>query len=345
MLDGEMIDEASRAMAAVVAAKGRAAGLVPITPTIPHIYALPFRAAARMSAARPDFATWRPRASTSASASTFSVITLPAARNSSATPTALHLNFCARAIRLRSQPSLYLPQLGLESRRSNDTAFDDTDNREGTIDCRQDLIVLIKWRIRDVHYVPDVHPELLCDKNRHRLLQVQPKNPGSRRGIVQKIAHPEHKNTGLVGTLVGQSPHLPQGFQQRQVGLDHLDVTGLHHRAKHGVDLGIRAYDDLIALLDADIAPVEEVRILGSQDHFAAPTEDAIVVGEESGSLSTELRRCAALQSERAFGRLNALAEWLPRLIYIAVLGYVGWSIVRVYRDYLRQVMSLIEGL
>ncbi len=70
-----------------------------------------------------------------------------------------------------------------------------------------------------------------------------------------------------------------------------------------------------------------------------------IVVGEESGSLGSELRQLAATQSERAYGRLDALAEWLPRLVYVAVLLYVGASIVRVYRDYLDQLQPLLEGL
>jgi type IV pilus assembly protein PilC len=85
--------------------------------------------------------------------------------------------------------------------------------------------------------------------------------------------------------------------------------------------------------------------LLAQTSAFDPEVAQGIIVGEESGSLDKELRRLAEDQSERAFARLNALAEWLPRLVYIGVLGYVGYSIIRVYQNYLGQIRSLIDGM
>lgn len=85
--------------------------------------------------------------------------------------------------------------------------------------------------------------------------------------------------------------------------------------------------------------------LLAESGAFDPEVAEGIVVAEESGTHSTSLRRLAESQAGRAYGRLEALAEWLPRLVYLFVLGYVGWQIVRVYRDYLGQIQSLIEGL
>ncbi|MEQ1861428.1 MAG: type II secretion system F family protein [Chthoniobacteraceae bacterium] len=85
--------------------------------------------------------------------------------------------------------------------------------------------------------------------------------------------------------------------------------------------------------------------LLETSRAFDPDVPQAIIVGEESGTLGSELRRLAEAQAARAYARLETLAEWLPRLIYLAVMVYVGWSIVRVYRDYLGQLMKLIDGV
>lgn len=85
--------------------------------------------------------------------------------------------------------------------------------------------------------------------------------------------------------------------------------------------------------------------LLAEGGAFDPEVAEGIIVAEESGTQSTSLRRLAEAQSERAHARLDALAEWLPRLLYVFVLGYVGWQIVRVYRDYLGQLQPLLEGL
>lgn len=85
--------------------------------------------------------------------------------------------------------------------------------------------------------------------------------------------------------------------------------------------------------------------LLAESGAFEPHVADGIMVGEETGSLSNELRRLAETESERAFGRLEAMAEWLPRLFYVGVLLYTGWLIVNVFREYLKTITSLLDQM
>jgi type IV pilus assembly protein PilC len=85
--------------------------------------------------------------------------------------------------------------------------------------------------------------------------------------------------------------------------------------------------------------------LLAEHRSFPPEVAEAIIVGEETGSLSSELRRLSETQSERAFRRLETLADWLPRLFYLGVLLYTGWMIIQVYREYLKGITSLLDGM
>ncbi len=84
--------------------------------------------------------------------------------------------------------------------------------------------------------------------------------------------------------------------------------------------------------------------LLARGDAFDPAVVQGILTGEECGRLDRELQRLAEEQRARAFARLEALAEWLPRFVYLAVVSYVGWAIVRLYQGYLNTVQSLIDG-
>jgi hypothetical protein len=76
---------------------------------------------------------------------------------------------------------------------------------------------------------------------------------------------------------------------------------------------------------------------------FDPAVVQGIMVGEESGQLDRELQRLATEQRVKAFARLEALADWLPRLLYLGILLYLGWRIISFYQGYLGQVQSLID--
>jgi Type II secretory pathway, component PulF len=66
----------------------------------------------------------------------------------------------------------------------------------------------------------------------------------------------------------------------------------------------------------------------------------ALEVGEHSGRLDEETLRAAEILKGRTLGRLETLGEWTPKIIYIAVVLFVGWRIISMATG----VASSIEG-
>ncbi len=57
--------------------------------------------------------------------------------------------------------------------------------------------------------------------------------------------------------------------------------------------------------------------------------ERAVRVGDHSGRLDEESLRAAKTLDERASAQIEAFAEWLPRLVYLAISLYIGWRIIQ----------------
>jgi type IV pilus assembly protein PilC len=70
-----------------------------------------------------------------------------------------------------------------------------------------------------------------------------------------------------------------------------------------------------------------------------------LTVAEQTGQLDRELERLAEEYRQAALGRLDVLAEWVPRLIYLGVLGYLGFRIVSFYAGYMQIIEDLTRGL
>jgi len=85
--------------------------------------------------------------------------------------------------------------------------------------------------------------------------------------------------------------------------------------------------------------------LLAGSIAFDPEVVEGIIVAEESGTHGTSLRRLSEAQADRAYRRLELIAEWVPRLIYLGVLGYVGWQIVLVYKGYLDQIEGLFKNI
>jgi type IV pilus assembly protein PilC len=83
--------------------------------------------------------------------------------------------------------------------------------------------------------------------------------------------------------------------------------------------------------------------LLADGDAFDPEITQAIIVGEETGRLDRQLQQLAVEQDQKAFARLDALAEWGPRLAYLAILLYLGYTIVSVYANYLNTLLSFGE--
>ena len=83
--------------------------------------------------------------------------------------------------------------------------------------------------------------------------------------------------------------------------------------------------------------------LIAEGDAFDPEVTQAIIVGEETGGLDRQLHQLSIEQDRKAFARLDALAEWGPRLAYVFILLYLGYTIVKVYSDYLNMVLKFTE--
>lgn len=65
----------------------------------------------------------------------------------------------------------------------------------------------------------------------------------------------------------------------------------------------------------------------------AIPQEylEILEVGEQTGEPEDSARRLAEIASERAAGRLHALAVWVPRIVYLCILIYGAYVVVNFY--------------
>jgi type IV pilus assembly protein PilC len=85
--------------------------------------------------------------------------------------------------------------------------------------------------------------------------------------------------------------------------------------------------------------------LLAVSGAFPEAVNHAIAVGEESGALDTELQRLAADYQADGLTRLDTLAEWVPRMLMLAIFAYVGYGIVRFYLGYLQQVQDITNQI
>jgi len=103
-------------------------------------------------------------------------------------------------------------------------------------------------------------------------------------------------------------------------------------------------------LLDAVAKALPEVRAggqvgaaLAKTNAFPEPFVRAFAIGEDTGELDRELQRIGEDYRNAAMRRLETIAEWIPRMIYIAIMLYVGWRIVSAYAARMQDVQKAME--
>ncbi len=70
-----------------------------------------------------------------------------------------------------------------------------------------------------------------------------------------------------------------------------------------------------------------------------------LTVAEQTGRLEEELDRLTEEHRRAALSALDLLAEWVPRLIYLAVVVYVGYRIVSFYAGYMQTIEDLTKSI
>ncbi len=110
------------------------------------------------------------------------------------------------------------------------------------------------------------------------------------------------------------------------------------------LDAGVNVIDALVAAGRASRSgrvraaverAVPEVRggaqvgpLLAVSGGFPEDFVQTLIVGEETGSLDEELKRMAEERRQEALGALEALADWIPKLIYVGIVLYLAYRIL-----------------
>lgn len=79
-------------------------------------------------------------------------------------------------------------------------------------------------------------------------------------------------------------------------------------------------------------------------DVMPADALGLIATGQESGKLDDMLDHLERHFMDESRRRLRTLAEWLPKLIYIGVVFWVGWQILQMGRGYGRMLSGVLGG-
>lgn len=115
------------------------------------------------------------------------------------------------------------------------------------------------------------------------------------------------------------------------------------------LDAGVNIIDSLISagaasrsgsIRAAVDAAVPEVRtgsqvgpLLAASGAFPMELMQTIIVGEETGKLVEELKRMAVELRQQALAKLETLADWLPKLLYVGIVLFLAWRILGVIQS------------
>ncbi|HTL17293.1 MAG TPA: type II secretion system F family protein [Patescibacteria group bacterium] len=89
--------------------------------------------------------------------------------------------------------------------------------------------------------------------------------------------------------------------------------------------------------VDAGQTPAE---VVGASSEFPPLFANQYATGEISGKLEDTLRGLQRYFQEDGSRKLHALAQWTPRVIYLAVALMIGYRVVHFYADYFNQISA-----
>ena len=84
--------------------------------------------------------------------------------------------------------------------------------------------------------------------------------------------------------------------------------------------------------------------LLAESGAFPEPMIRSFCVGEQTGELDAELKRLAAEYQAEGLARIDTLAEWLPRLLYVATLLYIAYGIVTMAQGGVQSLKKFMDS-
>jgi type II secretory pathway component PulF len=144
------------------------------------------------------------------------------------------------------------------------------------------------------------------------------------------------------------------GAARKNLALARLS-TALHALLNAGVPV-IRAWE-LAAAASGSVALKREVarwrpeiengrtpgELARESDRFPELFSNMYATGEISGTVDDSLLRLYRLHQDRGVAQMRALADWLPKLIYFAIIAFVAWTILSFYIGYFGQIGKVLE--
>ena len=82
---------------------------------------------------------------------------------------------------------------------------------------------------------------------------------------------------------------------------------------------------------------------LGRSNAFTIEMIRSLEIAEETGNLDSELKRLADDFQHEAVARLEIFSEWMPKIIYVSILLFLGYQIISLYQGILQSYGKFLE--
>ncbi|HEX8372395.1 MAG TPA: type II secretion system F family protein [Chthoniobacterales bacterium] len=69
----------------------------------------------------------------------------------------------------------------------------------------------------------------------------------------------------------------------------------------------------------------------------------SLVIGEQTGSLDTELLRSASEYEAKALRGIEAVGDWMPKIIYLIIVGFLAWNIISAAKESTRKLQQIMD--
>jgi len=172
-------------------------------------------------------------------------------------------------------------------------------------------------------------------------------------GLWKLLRHAVATNPGIWAVL--RVIPLLGGFLRDSTFWKFSSVLSLYIRAGGGLLKAFQASADSSGnaqLRIAAKAALEKVRAgAGLAEAFRQQAilpeelQRALDVGEQSGRLDEQTLRAAELFRDRTFLRLDAIAEWAPIILYVAVCVFTGIQIINMAMGMANSFNSVLDGV
>lgn len=103
-----------------------------------------------------------------------------------------------------------------------------------------------------------------------------------------------------------------------------------------------RAVENWTPEVEAGRTPAE---VLVESPQFPQTFASLYTTGEISGKLDETLRRLYKYYSEEGMHKLQAVAQWVPRAIYLIIVLVIAYEIIQFYTGYFNQAVSTMNGI